>query len=136
MDIAILMPEEIGFYLDGFKKTQYAACFQHYCQITQPVWEEIAYRGPEECAAALADWIDAHPGRFFKARRMADRQMLMLQYTAPAAVKMGQQDFAEALSRVWNRRHPKYPFRVASYEALMKGFNNTLLGFPLPKKED
>ena len=136
MDIAILIPDEMGFYLDGFKKTQYPTCFQHYCQRTQPVWEDIAQQDPEKCAAALADWMDAHPGRFFKARRMADRQMLMLQYTAPAAVKMGLEDFAQALSRIWTQRHRKYPFQVTSYETLLKGFNSTLLGFPMPKQED
>lgn len=136
MDYSILIPDCINYYLDGFKKTEYPACFRHYCQRTEGIFQEISIRDPEACARELVDWMDAHPGRFFRARRLADRQMLLLQYTAPAALQMGQEAFAHALSRIWNKRHPQYPFQVASYQELFKGFNNTILGFQLPKEEE
>lgn len=136
MNYALLIPECINYYLDGFRKADYPTCFQRYCQQTEEVFRQIALQDPEECALGLIDWIDAHPGRFFRKRHLADRQMLMLQYTAPAAVKLGQEDFAMALSRLWKQRHPDFPFRVGTYEDLYKGFNNTILGFKLPKGED
>ena len=136
MDYSILIPDCINYYLDGFKKTEYPACFRHYRESTKEIFAEIANADPKECALELVDWIDAHPGRFFKARRMADRQMLMLQYTVPAAIKEGQEAFARELCRIWKARHPEYPFRMGTFEELMKGFNNTLLGFQLPNKEE
>ena len=136
MDYSILIPDCTSYYLEGFKKTEYPAVFRHYRESTREIFQQIAASDPTECAIGLVDWIDAHPGRFFKARRMADRQMLMLQYTVPAAMKAGQEDFAKALCKVWQERHPKYPFHLGTYEELMKGFNNTLLGFALPNREE
>ena len=135
MDYAVLIPDYMDYYLDGFKKTQYPACFEHYCQHTQELFRKMERQDPERCAEELVDWIDAHPGRFFRKRRMADRQILMLQYTAPAAIKMGHADFAQALSRIWKKRHPDFPFRVGTYEELYEGFNNTIMGFQLPGKD-
>lgn len=133
MDYAILIPDDcINFYLDGFRRATYPDFFRRYCQATRDVFAEIARRDPQVCARELTDWLDDHPGRFFRGRRLADRQMLMLQYTVPAALEMGQEAFARELSRVWGERHPGCAFRVGTYEELYKGFNNTVLGFKLP----
>lgn len=136
MDYSILIPDCTNYYLDGFKKTEYPARFQHYQESTDGVFREMAGADPRQSALALVDWIDAHPGRFFRSRRLVDRQMLMLQYTVPAAIKAGQRDFAQELCRIWAQRHPKYPFRMGTYEELMKGFNNAIFGIPLPNKEE
>lgn len=136
MDYSILIPESMGYYLDGFKKNDYPVCFRNYREQTEQIFRDIAQSDPRQCALGLVDWIDAHPGRFFRARRMIDRKMLMLQYTVPAAIQAGQTEFAKELCRCWKERHPEQAFRMGTYEELMKGFNNTLLGFPLPNKED
>ena len=134
MDYTILIPDQMSYFLNGFQKTTYPTCFADYCRIAAPFFESIT--DPEQAAAELVDWIDAHPGKFFRKRRVADRQMLMLQYTAPAAVQAGKGDFAYALSRAWSNRHPDFPFRVGTYEVLLSGFNTTLLGFPIHKEEE
>ena len=42
MDYSILIPDCINYYLDGFKKTEYPACFRHYCQQTEGIFQEIS----------------------------------------------------------------------------------------------
>ena len=38
MDYALLIPECINYYLEGFRKADYPTCFQRYCQQTEEVF--------------------------------------------------------------------------------------------------
>ena len=59
--------------------------------------------------------------------------MVLTLYLCPAAGRLGGNapEFAENLNRIWNEKHPRDPFRLGSYESIVRGFEASIFGIPL-----
>ena len=132
MDYRLLIPKDLGFYLEGFRKASYPERFADYCALAG---DEIQAASCSD-AQQLCAWMDAQVKGLFKGRQRLDQAMLLMQYTVPAAIRLGRDDFAKAVQDAWGCSHPANAFGIGTYEEFYASFNTTLLGFKIEKKDD
>ncbi|MCR5090379.1 MAG: hypothetical protein K6C08_12825 [Oscillospiraceae bacterium] len=125
-------------YLEVFDYDHYPRCFAAFEEKAVPLLKQLTDGRPEETACTLLDSLEKERGEDSKREQREalnqDRQVLALFFT-PAAGKCGEKEaaFAEVLCSLWNRRYPRNPYYIGTYENIMKGFDANLLGLPLRK---
>ncbi|MGM9604081.1 MAG: hypothetical protein ACI3XG_03375 [Faecousia sp.] len=136
MNFIALIPSDLQHFLSGFTKKRYPGCFADYCRMAEPELVSALRSGsPESQAQQLVAWMDSQVKGFFQKRKRFDQQLLLMEYTIPAAIRCGQRTFAEALQSTWNTAHPDFAFGVATYEEFYADFNQTLLGFKIERED-
>lgn len=129
MNYRNMIPGDMGYFLDGFTKQDYPRRFADYCTKAVPEIQKASAADAEE----LVRWMDTLATGLFRKRKRLEQEMLLMQYTVPAALRAERPDFAEALHSAWNGAHPELAFGMANYEEFYKNFNTTLLGFKIEK---
>lgn len=135
MDYSALIPPDISYFLRGFTKKRYPICFADYCRMAKQALASAAQtESVEHQARQLVAWMDSKVKGFFQKRKRLDQQLLLMEYTVPAAIRCEQRPFAQALQSAWNAAHPDFAFGMASYEEFYADFNTTLLGFKIERE--
>lgn len=135
MNYSALIPPDISYFLSGFTKERYPICFADYCCLVKQALgsvvqtESVGYQ-----AQQLVAWMDSQVKGLFQKRKRLDQQLLLMEYTVPAAIRCEQRPFAEALQSAWNAAHPDFAFGLATYEEFYADFNTTLLGFKIERE--
>lgn len=124
MDYTSIIPDNIRYYLDGFRRNIYAQRMEQYCALAG---EAMASTD----AAELVDWMQTRVKGLFKSAKRFDQELFLLQYTVPAAIRLGNRSFAEAVNAAWNAAHPDLKFGIATFEELNSSFNTAIMGFKI-----
>lgn len=124
MDYTTIIPTNIRYYLDGFRKRTYAQCMEEYCA---RAGEAMAHVSPGE----LVSWMETQLKGLFKTSKRFDQEMFLLQYTIPAAIRLEHREWAEAVNNAWNAAHPDLKFGIATFEELNSSFNTAIMGFKI-----
>ena len=136
MNFIALIPSDLQYFLSGFTKNHYPGCFADYCRKAEPEMISADQPGwPESQAQQLVAWMDSQVKGLFQKRKRLDQQLLLMEYTVPAAIRCEQRSFAEALQSAWNTAHPDLAFGLATYEELYADFNQTLLGMKIGRDD-
>ena len=81
-------------------------------------------------ACLLREWR-AYRRRYFGAERGAqrfDEKSTVVKYLTPMLLQQGEAAFSDRLHEAWLRRWPKDDYGQASFEELLDGFQNVILG--------
>lgn len=134
MNYIALIPQDIQYFLSGFTKKRYSGCFADYCRMAEPELSSAVYSQMlESQTEQFVAWMDSQIKGFFQKRKRFEQQLLLMEYTIPAAIRCGRRSFAEALQSAWNTAHPNFAFGMATYEEFYADFNQTLLGFRIER---
>ena len=126
--------------LAQFDYDHYPACFAAFEADCRPFFAALDPAGAEDAAAALLRELEqrcaALSRREQKASLEQEKQVLAL-FLSPAAARHGEAAaaFARALREQWLALHPREPYQLGDYEAILRGFDANLLGLPLRKSK-
>lgn len=126
-------------WLQRFTRFAYREAFAEYTkQYGELYRQEIdGTMDPGILAESLLDGLQAHWKKQLlwnrTAARIDCRQMVIL-YLSPMLMKQGEEEFSELLRQRWSERWPDTEYRVSSYEKLLNGFRNSVLGIDLANK--
>ena len=134
--------QEGRIWLDQFQRLMYRKVFASYKERFGPVFVEAVAACPDDAALqALAvsylDALEAGWKKYFFWERggiRVDEKQVIVNYLSPMLLALEDPrcvTFAECLRDEWNRRRPKDPYRIATYEKITKGFRNAILGIDL-----
>ncbi|MDO4982466.1 MAG: hypothetical protein Q4E35_02795 [Eubacteriales bacterium] len=133
MDFRQIVPADVPDYLSGFNRRKYGQFFKRYEELSRPFFEELEASGDAEgFAKEVEEQIHGSIKGLFKGRQYCDTQFFLMTYTAPAALKRGNETsaaFARELRDAWAKRHPDMAFQLADYDTFANGYNNTIFGF-------
>ena len=140
LDLAGLITDA-RIFLERFDYDDYPADLTAFEEKARPFFEALAGRDPEEAALELIDALkEGHAG--LKKRKAAEaarqEKSVLALYLGPAARRFGKDalPFMEALQQKWNALYPRNSFIPGDYDAIMKGFDATLLGIKLRKSKN
>ena len=137
LDLAGLITDSRGF-LERFDYDDYPADLSSFEEKARPFFESLAGRDPEEAARELIDALqEMHSGlkRKMAAEAAREEKKVLALYLGPAARRFGKEalPFVETLQQKWNNLYPRNSFIPGDYDAIMKGFDATLIGIKLRK---
>lgn len=132
-------------WLDRFRLRTFQDAFREYTAQYQVCYAEaIRETGTEE--AALKDLAERildgleqgwkQKAIWNRSAEKVDCKQVLVDYLSPMLLDMetevpGARRLCMLLKEGWAARRPKDPYRVASYEALQKGFRNAIMGIDL-----
>ncbi len=134
-------------WLRRFNKKQYAGAFEEYRMCFGPVYTAALQQVESEAdlrtlAEQLLDALEASWEKTSRWRRNAveyDDKLTMLFYLNPMLLAKEDEpwceDFAYLLQELWAQRHPGDIYELSTYDKLVGGFRNMILGIELPKKD-
>ena len=109
MKYSAFIPPDISYYLNAFSKERYPSCFSDYCRAAKQELDAVAQMdSPVPQAEQLVVWMDSQVNGLLKKRKRLEQQLLLMEYTVPAAIRCEQRPFAEALQVAWNTAHPDF----------------------------
>ena len=127
-------------YLSRFDYDDYPLCFQEFEQKADPLFSDLEENQLPETAETLireleAGWASLRRGAA-KAAKQQDRQILAL-FLSPAAQRHSPkaEQFAGILQQQWCTAFPRYRYYAGNFEAIMKGFDNNIMGLTLRKSK-
>ena len=134
MNFDLLVPENINDYLNNFNKRGYDKTFAQYCDSIAGMMAELEGADLRMTAEKLVDHLDARVKGLFKKRQLCDIEYFLMEYTGPAALKIGTEQsraFAQTLCEVWGQRHPDAKFQLATFELFRDNFSNAIFGIKM-----
>lgn len=143
MDLEMLCRavQETRPWMDDFRRRTYEKAFQAYTDRFGPCYLEAAREAGEEGLRPLAgEILDGIAAGWKRQRpwnraavRVAEKQMAV-DYLTPMLLELPEplcQELCEFLREEWAARWPKDAYGIASYQKLMAGFRDTILGIEL-----
>lgn len=133
-------------WLDRFTRRGYPKAFPEYKARFAPAYREavLGTGGDEAALQALAEELLDALAEGWKRQRIWNRaavkvneKQMMVDYLSPMLLGMEGTDcprFAEILRDRWEARWPKDPYFIVSYDRLVGGFRNSILGIDLANK--
>lgn len=125
-------------WLNRFTRFEYRKAFAEYTDLFGESYRQvIAAQGAEAFAETLLDALDAYWKKqhfWNRAAARVDCRQMVIVYLSPMLMKLGEEDSCEALRLCWAKRWPDREYRVSSYEKLLNGFRNSVLGIDLAGK--
>lgn len=137
MDIFDLI-EAFREELSRFNAQDYPLSFQRFEESAVSFFD--ALKEPEREAGELVEGLVqrcAALSRRDQKETLRQDKMLLSLYLAPTAERRGEiaSDYVRQVNRIWNARFPRNTFRISSYDAIMQGFEASILGIPLKNYE-
>ena len=126
--------------LRQFDYDHYPACFAAFEADCRDYFGALELSGAEAAAAGVLRDLEerraALPRREQKASLEQERQVLAL-FLSPAAARYGEAAaaFSRALREQWLGLHPRLPYQLGDFDAILRGFDANLLGLPLRKSK-
>lgn len=125
-------------WLNRFTRFEYRKAFAEYTALYGEAYRQaIAAEDPVVLADAVLDGLEAYWKKLFFLNRAAARidcRQVVIVYLSPMLCKQGEEAFCEILRQRWAKRWPDTEYRVTSYEKLLNGFRNSVLGIDLAGK--
>ena len=129
-------------WIDRFTRFAYRDAFHQYRNTYEPVYMGAvqAYESMEKLAEEIVDAIEAGWKRekfWNRSAAKVDDKMVLVVYLTPmllASREVRCHELAQALRAAWNAKFPGNEYSIASYEELIDGFRNTIMGFDLAGK--
>lgn len=146
MDLEMLCRavQETRPWMDDFRKRTYEKAFQAYTDRFGPCCLEAVREAGEEGLQSLAgeilDGIEAGWRRqrpWNRAAVRASEKQMAVDYLSPMLLELPEplcQALCEFLREEWAARWPKDAYGIASYQQLMEGFRDTVLGIELGRR--
>lgn len=125
------------FWIKRFTRKEYSKAFEAYMNQFGPRYQE-ALRNPDVLPDVAEEMLDGIAEGWKRQRpwnrtvaAMDDKQM-MITYLSPMLLKLeGGERLAELLRDGWAARWPKDAYENGSYEELLGGFRNTIMGLEI-----
>lgn len=128
-------------WLDRFTRREYAKAFREYTlTYAEGCLAEIeaSREALDALAEAVLDGLEAGRGKLRLWERGAqrfDEKSTVVKYLTPMLLQQGESAFSDCLHEAWLRRWPKDEYGQASFEELLDGFQNVILGFTFKQKK-
>lgn len=148
MDLELLCRaiQETRPWMDEFRKRTYEKAFRAYTDRFGPCYLEAAREAGEEGLRGLAgEILDGVEAGWRRQRswnraavRVAEKQMTV-DYLTPMLLELPEplcQALCESLREEWAARRPRDAYGIASYQKLMAGFRDTILGIELGRRRE
>lgn len=148
MDLELLCRaiQETRPWMDEFRKRTYEKAFRAYTDRFGPCYLEAAREAGEEGLRGLArEILDGVEAGWRRQRpwnraavRVAEKQMTV-DYLTPMLLELPEplcQALCESLREEWAARRPGDAYGIASYQKLMAGFRDTVLGIELGRRRE
>lgn len=129
-------------WIDRFTRFAYRDAFNQYCTTYEPIYIGAvqAYESVEKLAGEMVDAIEAgwKQEKFWnRSAAKVDDKMVLVVYLTPMLLRSQEvrcHELAQELRTAWNEKFPGDGYDIASYEELIDGFRNTIMGFDLAGK--
>lgn len=148
MDLELLCRaiQETRPWMDEFRKRTYEKAFRAYTDRFGPCYLEAAREAGEKGLRGLAgEILDGVEAGWRRQRpwnraavRVAEKQMTV-DYLTPMLLELSEplcQALCESLREEWAARRPRDAYGIASYQKLMAGFRDTILGIELGRRRE
>ena len=128
-------------WLNCFTRREYTKAFTEY-MATYGEACRAEIEGARENLPALAEAVldELEAGRkkewfWNRGVQSFDEKHTVVKFLTPMLLQLGEADFSQCLCEAWRSRWPKDPYGQASYEELLDGFQNVILGITLKNKK-
>jgi len=124
-------------WLDRFTRREYQKAFAEYTALYREgcLAQLEAHRdAPDALAEQVLQELEGfrHQTRFWnRSAEVFDQKQMVIKYLSPMLLQLGEDAFAGALQRAWQRRWPKDPYEMASFDDLNRSFLNVIMGITL-----